>query len=394
MILADSMENYYLCFTPHTTLPVVLFGFCFSPAESTNSEQQLQKEAANMASQTVMTARVTESSPGQLPMLHNQQIAEMLGSSPQEVDLNTTRVTDSLIYDDLHSRELRKKVNSQFSDVRRVSKKPDHSRKEAITLGSRVSSEAKSKVDGVTYTVRPLSFCPEAGSSKSGALHTTSQRGEKPQVSVFATAVNNDWHSSSFRQKIISRIAEVKSSLGDLSVGMKEPNQLENEVFCKVKTKKDYLVNIARVLASLKEVKWNATAQQNTRLPNLSPQPFRTQDTINVRVVQDTIQQVPKQHFSSTKLSASPQLSHPSAAERADLTTTDDWRSLGFRQKIISRIAQEMKKSNDPKLFIKNPNDMEGELFSRAKTRTEYLKNFSRLIISIRKPRSTSTVQL
>ena len=391
MILADSMENYYLCFTPHTTLPVVLFGFCFSPAESTNSEQQLQKEAANMASQTVMTARVTESSPGQLPMLHNQQIAEMLGSSPQEVDLNTTRVTDSLIYDDLHSRELRKKVNSQFSDVRRVSKKPDHSRKEAITLGSRVSSEAKSKVDGVTYTVRPLSFCPEAGSSKSGALDTTSQRGEKPQVSVFPTAVNNDWHSSSFRQKIISRIAEVKSSLGDLSVGMKEPNQLENEVFCKVKTKKDYLVNIARVLASLKEVKWNATAQQNTRLPNLSPQPFRTQDTINVRVVQDTIQQVPKQHFSSTKLSASPQLSHPSAAERADLTTTDDWRSLGFRQKIISRIAQEMKKSNDPKLFIKNPNDMEGELFSRAKTRTEYLKNFSRLIISIRKPRSTST---
>lgn len=394
MILADSMENYYLCFTPHTTLPVVLFGFCFSPAESTNSEQQLQKEAANMASQTVMTARVTESSPGQLPMLHNQQIAEMLGSSPQEVDLNTTRVTDSLIYDDLHSRELRKKVNSQFSDVRRVSKKPDHSRKEAITLGSRVSSEAKSKVDGVTYTVRPLSFCPEAGSSKSGALDTTSQRGEKPQVSVFPTAVNNDWHSSSFRQKIISRIAEVKSSLGDLSVGMKEPNQLENEVFCKVKTKKDYLVNIARVLASLKEVKWNATAQQNTRLPNLSPQPFRTQDTINVRVVQDTIQRVPKQHFSSTKLSASSQLSPPSAAEKADSTTTDDWRSLGFRQKIISRIAQEMKKSNDPKLFIKNPNDMEGELFSRAKTRTEYLKNFSRLIISIRKPRSTSTVQL
>lgn len=394
MILADSMENYYLCFTPHTTLPVVLFGFCFSPAESTNSEQQLQKEAANMASQTVMTARVTESSPGQLPMLHNQQIAEMLDSSPQEVDLNTTRVTDSLIYDDLHSREFRKKVNSQFSDVRRVSKKPDHSRKEAITLGSRVSSEAKSKVDGVTYTVRPLSFCPEAGSSKSGALDTTSQRGEKPQVSVFPTAVNNDWHSSSFRQKIISRIAEVKSSLGDLSVGMKEPNQLENEVFCKVKTKKDYFVNIARVLASLKEVKWNATAQQNTRLPNLSPQPFRTQDTINVRVVQDTIQRVPKQHFSSTKLSASSQLSPPSAAERADLTTTDDWRSLGFRQKIISRIAQEMKKSNDPKLFIKNPNDMEGELFSRAKTRTEYLKNFSRLIISIRKPRSTSTVQL
>lgn len=394
MILADSMENYYLCFTPHTTLPVVLFGFCFSPAESTNSEQQLQKEAANMASQTVMTARVTESSPGQLPMLHNQQIAEMLDSSPQEVDLNTTRVTDSLIYDDLHSREFRKKVNSQFSDVRRVSKKPDHSRKEAITLGSRVYSEAKSKVDGVTYTVRPLSFCPEAGSSKSGALDTTSQRGEKPQVSVFPTAVNNDWHSSSFRQKIISRIADVKSSLGDLSVGMKEPNQLENEVFCKVKTKKDYLVNIARVLASLKEVKWNATAQQNTRLPNLSPQPFRTQDTINVRVVQDTIQRVPKQHFSSTKLSASSQLSPPSAAERADLTTTDDWRSLGFRQKIISRIAQEMKKSNDPKLFIKNPNDMEGELFSRAKTRTEYLKNFSRLIISIRKPRSTSTVQL
>ena len=394
MILADSMENYYLCFTPHTTLPVVLFGFCFSPAESTNSEQQLQKEAANMASQTVMTARVTESSPGQLPMLHNQQIAEMLDSSPQEVDLNTTRVTDSLIYDDLHSREFRKKVNSQFSDVRRVSKKPDHSRKEAITLGSRVYSEAKSKVDGVTYTVRPLSFCPEAGSSKSGALDTTSQRGEKPQVSVFPTAVNNDWHSSSFRQKIISRIADVKSSLGDLSVGMKEPNQLENEVFCKVKTKKDYLVNIARVLASLKEVKWNATAQQNTRLPNLSPQPFRTQDTINVRVVQDTIQRVPKQHFSSTKLSASSQLSPPSAAEKADSTTTDDWRSLGFRQKIISRIAQEMKKSNDPKLFIKNPNDMEGELFSRAKTRTEYLKNFSRLIISIRKPRSTSTVQL
>lgn len=394
MILADSLENYYQCFTPHTTLPVVLFGFCFSPAESTNSEQQRQKEAANMPPQIGMTARVTESSPGQLPMLHNQQIAEMLGSSLQEGDLNTTRVTDSVIKGDLHSREFHKKVNSQFNDVRRESKKPDHSRKEANTLGSKFYSEAKSEVDGVTYTVRPLSFCPEAGSSKSGALHTTSQRGEKPQVSVFPTAVNNDWHSSSFRQKIISRIAEVKSSLGDLSVGMKEPNQLENEVFCKVKTKKDYLVNIARVLASLREVKLNATTQQNTRLPNLSPQHFKTQDIINIRVVQDTIQQVPKQHFSSTKLSTSSQLSHPSAAEKEHLTTTDDWRSLGFRQKIISRIAQEMKKSNDPKLFIKNPNDMERELYSRAKTRTEYLKHFSRLIISIRKPRSASTVQL
>ena len=81
MILADSLENYYQCFTPHTTLPVVLFGFCFSPAESTNSEQQRQKEAANTPPQIGMTARVTESSPGQLPMLHNQQIAEMLGSS-------------------------------------------------------------------------------------------------------------------------------------------------------------------------------------------------------------------------------------------------------------------------------------------------------------------------
>ena len=394
MILADSLENYYQCFTPHTTLPVVLFGFCFSPAESTNSEQQRQKEAANTPPQIGMTARVRESSPGQLPMLHNQQIAEMLGSSLQEGDLNTTRVTDSVIKGDLHSREFHKKVNSQFSDVRRVSKKPDHSRKEANTLGSKFYSEAKSEVDGVTYTVRPLSFCPEAGSSKSGALHTTSQRGEKPQVSVFPTAVNNDWHSSSFRQKIISRIAEVKSSLGGLSAGMKEPNQLENEVFCKVKTKKDYLVNIARVLASLREVKLNATTQQNTRLPNLSPQHFKTQDIINIRVVQDTIQQVPKQHFSSTKLSTSSQLSHPSAAEKEHLTTTDDWRSLGFRQKIISRIAQEMKKSNDPKLFIKNPNDMERELYSRAKTRTEYLKHFSRLIISIRNPRSASTVQL
>ena len=394
MILADSLENYYQCFTPHTTLPVVLFGFCFSPAESTNSEQQRQKEAANTPPQIGMTARVRESSPGQLPMLHNQQIAEMLGSSLQEGDLNTTRVTDSVIKGDLHSREFHKKVNSQFNDVRRVSKKPDHSRKEANTLGSKFYSEAKSEVDGVTYTVRPLSFCPEAGSSESGALHTTSQRGEKPQVSVFPTAVNNDWHSSSFRQKIISRIAEVKSSLGGLSAGMKEPNQLENEVFCKVKTKKDYLVNIARVLASLKEVKLNETAQQNTRLPNLSPQHFKTQDIINIRVVQDTIQQVPKQHFSSTKLSTSSQLSHPSAAEKEHLTTTDDWRSLGFRQKIISRIAQEMKKSNDPKLFIKNPNDMERELYSRAKTRTEYLKHFSRLIISIRKPRSASTVQL
>ena len=394
MILADSLENYYQCFTPHTTLPVVLFGFCFSPAESTNSEQQRRKEAANTPPQIGMTARVRESSPGQLPMLHNQQIAEMLGSSLQEGDLNTTRVTDSVIKGDLHSREFHKKVNSQFSDVRRVSKKPDHSRKEANTLGSKFYSEAKSEVDGVTYTVRPLSFCPEAGLSESEALHTTSQRGEKPQVSVFPTAVNSDWHSSSFRQKIISRIAEVKSSLGGLSAGMKEPNQLENEVFCKVKTKKDYLVNIARVLASLKEVKLNATAQQNTRLPNLSPQHFKTQDIINIRVVQDTIQQVPKQHFSSTKPSTSSQLSHPSAAEKADSTTTDDWRSLGFRQKIISRIAQEMKKSNDPKLFIKNPNDMERELYSRAKTRTEYLKHFSRLIISIRKPRSASTVQL
>lgn len=393
-IPADALENYYQWFTPHTTLPVVLFGFYFSPAGSTNSDQQLQK-AAGMPPQTDMTARVTESSPRQLPMLHNQQIREMLVCSPQEGDLNTRHVTDSVINDDWYAREFCKMVIPQFNDVSKVSKKQDISRTDATTLESKFYSEAKSEVDGVTYIVRPLPFCPEAESSSSGAPNTTSQRGEKPQVSVFPTAVNDDWHSLSLRRKIISRIAEVKSSLGDLSVGMKEPDQMENEVFCKVKTKKDYLANIARVLASLKERKrWNATAQQNSRLLNLSPQPIRTQDIINVRVVQDTIQQVPKQHFSSTKLSASSQLCHPAAAENADLTTTDDWRSLGFRQKIISRIVGEMKKSNDPKLFIKNPNDMEMELYSRAKTRMEYLNNFLRLIIFIRRTRSTSTAQL
>ncbi|TSL04252.1 Mediator of RNA polymerase II transcription subunit 15 [Bagarius yarrelli] len=66
-----------------------------------------------------------------------------------------------------------------------------------------------------------------------------------------------------------------------------------------------------------------------------------------------------------------------------DVTGPDnDWRSQGFRQKVVTQIEDAMRKAGTA--HNKSSNDMENHVFNKAKSREEYLSMVARLIIHFR----------
>uniref|UniRef100_A0A4W4G399 Mediator of RNA polymerase II transcription subunit 15 n=1 Tax=Electrophorus electricus TaxID=8005 RepID=A0A4W4G399_ELEEL len=60
----------------------------------------------------------------------------------------------------------------------------------------------------------------------------------------------------------------------------------------------------------------------------------------------------------------------------------NDWRSPGFRQKVVAQIEEAMRKAGTA--HSKSSNDMETHVFTKAKSREEYLSLVARLIIHFR----------
>uniref|UniRef100_A0A3B1JJL3 Mediator of RNA polymerase II transcription subunit 15 n=1 Tax=Astyanax mexicanus TaxID=7994 RepID=A0A3B1JJL3_ASTMX len=65
-----------------------------------------------------------------------------------------------------------------------------------------------------------------------------------------------------------------------------------------------------------------------------------------------------------------------------DLAPDNDWRSPGFRQKVVAQIEEAMRKAGTA--HAKTSNEMENHVFIKAKSREEYLSLVARLIIHFR----------
>uniref|UniRef100_A0A3B1ICR7 Mediator of RNA polymerase II transcription subunit 15 n=1 Tax=Astyanax mexicanus TaxID=7994 RepID=A0A3B1ICR7_ASTMX len=71
-----------------------------------------------------------------------------------------------------------------------------------------------------------------------------------------------------------------------------------------------------------------------------------------------------------------------------DLAPDNDWRSPGFRQKVVAQIEEAMRKAGTA--HAKTSNEMENHVFIKAKSREEYLSLVARLIIHFRDIRKLS----
>ena len=64
--------------------------------------------------------------------------------------------------------------------------------------------------------------------------------------------------------------------------------------------------------------------------------------------------------------------------------TADDWRSMAFRQKVVSQIEEAVKKSGNPNVMMKNPSEIENRVYLKAETKVEYLSYVFHLLKYIR----------
>ncbi|KAJ7387817.1 mediator complex subunit Med15 [Desmophyllum pertusum] len=115
-------------------------------------------------------------------------------------------------------------------------------------------------------------------------------------------AANEDWRSTAFRQKVISQIEEAVKRSGNPNVMMKNPGEMESQVYSKAKTRVDYLAYVARLLVYIRDIRPSAPGQQQAPTANMSQQPgmrpqfpspqINKQQTVGTIGGQGTIQQV------------------------------------------------------------------------------------------------------
>ncbi|XP_031573881.1 mediator of RNA polymerase II transcription subunit 15-like [Actinia tenebrosa] len=63
---------------------------------------------------------------------------------------------------------------------------------------------------------------------------------------------------------------------------------------------------------------------------------------------------------------------------------TEDWRSPHFRQKVTSQIDDALRKSGNPQMMTRNAADIERDVFSKAKSRDEYMCYVARVLVFAR----------
>ncbi|KAL9982201.1 hypothetical protein ACROYT_G011014 [Oculina patagonica] len=145
-------------------------------------------------------------------------------------------------------------------------------------------------------------------------------------------AANEDWRSTAFRQKVISQIEEAVQRTRNPNVMMKNPVEMESQVYSKAKTRIDYLAYVARLLVYIRDIR-------------------------------------PVHHFQHQQQEAEQE--HP---ENTNTATNEDWHSTALRQRYISQIEEMSKRSNNPEVIASlNPGEIESEVFNSAESKADYL---------------------
>ena len=170
-------------------------------------------------------------------------------------------------------------------------------------------------------------------------------------------AVNEDWHSRTFRQKVVLQIKDaVKSSKNPCSL-TRDPIALESQVYFKAKTKLDYLTHLNRLLVYIRDVDPTEKGLQQPSAANTTPQPG--------------------EQFLISPINVNSALA------------IDDWHSMAFRQKIIARIKEVQNGSGNLKVLMKDPAEMESGIYSESKTKKDYLANIACFLAHLKEVNST-----
>ncbi|XP_015752832.1 PREDICTED: mediator of RNA polymerase II transcription subunit 15-like isoform X2 [Acropora digitifera] len=60
------------------------------------------------------------------------------------------------------------------------------------------------------------------------------------------------------------------------------------------------------------------------------------------------------------------------------------WRAPGFRQKVLAQIENALNGSGNPGMMMKNPSEMENQVYSKANSKVQYLTYVAHLLVYIR----------
>ncbi|XP_015752766.1 PREDICTED: mediator of RNA polymerase II transcription subunit 15-like [Acropora digitifera] len=116
---------------------------------------------------------------------------------------------------------------------------------------------------------------------------------------------DNSWRAPAFRQKVLAQIEDAVKRSGNPSMMMKNPSEMENQVYSKANSKVQYLSYVARLLVYIRDIR--PQGQQQPQPANMASQPtvraqfptpqINKQSTLNSVAVQGATQQLQMQQM-------------------------------------------------------------------------------------------------
>lgn len=116
---------------------------------------------------------------------------------------------------------------------------------------------------------------------------------------------DNSWRAPAFRQKVLAQIEDAVKRSGNPSIMMKNPSEMENQVYTKANSKVQYLSYVARLLVYIRDIR--PQGQQQPQPANMASQPtvraqfptpqINKQSTLNSVAVQGATQQLQMQQM-------------------------------------------------------------------------------------------------
>ncbi|XP_067034077.1 mediator of RNA polymerase II transcription subunit 15-like [Acropora muricata] len=81
---------------------------------------------------------------------------------------------------------------------------------------------------------------------------------------------DNSWRAPAFRQKVLAQIEDAVNRSANPGMRMKNPSEMENQVYSKANSKVQYLSYVARLLVYIRDIR--PSGQQQPQPPNMASQ--------------------------------------------------------------------------------------------------------------------------
>lgn len=354
----------------------------------------------------------------QFPMQPFQQVAQIPGRlSPDpmaQLCNNNVSATENL-----PCVELRRRIVSRIEEKLRTSGKPNVFMKSAGELESLAYSKAKTRTEYLRYIAHilakfsystptvgqqqhqlanmttpqfPTLFICEPQMTSTVELQDASQQASVhpaqnsfqmadcvsrvPMTAPCSTnlAKDADLPSTAFQQKLVSKIDAQLGRVWNPTVAMKSREEIESQVCSDAESKVDYLYKFSRVEVEAR--------QQHQRTANMATQSWmKPQSSIPSTACNQEEASVTQPSLISPSTQAVPgSLSQVTGPCNSQSVTTENWHSIAFRRKVISKMKEKLRRWKNPNILMKSPEEIESRVYSEAKTKAVYLTKLSRLV--------------